>query len=108
MENEKIVYIKTCFLTNDQNDVSFDPCTEEQITFDTDITAFWFRSDPCDTTDDTKKTSVKDVQTAPPVVTLLAKNKSNTWAKVRYNGNEYYIGVSLFDGTTNNAPGGLG
>ncbi len=104
---DKLVYIKTEYITTNQNDVLFDACEETPITFDSDIYSANLRSDPCLGTG-TIATSIDDVKTTPPVITKIAVNKSNTWAKIKYNGKEYYLATHMFDGIASNSPSGLG
>ena len=103
----KLVYIKTAYLTTNQNDTLFDPCEEAPITFDDDVFSVNLRSDPC-LGEGTAIGSITDVQTTPPSITKIAVSKSGAWTKVKYNGKEYFLKSILFDGTSSNSPSGLG
>ena len=107
LSENKLVYIKTEFLTTNQNDVLFDDCTEAPITFDSDIFSANLRSDPC-FGEGTIATSISNIQTTPPTITKVAVNKSGTMAKVKYNDKYYYLATNMFDGITSNSPSGLG
>lgn len=101
-------YVLSVLLTTNANDAAFEACEEKTITLDSDISYVWLRHAPADRTDVTKAKDFSAETFNAGSVTLVAVNKSNTWAKVKYNGGYYYLGVSTFDGSTSSTPGGLG